>query len=183
MVVLVTQIAAAAGALGALFASWMKLGKPSLSQTLNGCIAGLVSITAGCGNMTIIGSFFAGLVGGVLVVFAIEFVEKVLKVDDAIGAFSAHGAAGVWGTIVIGLWGVNGDAPIGIFNGGAEGLKVFGTQLGGTMIYCLWAAVTSAIVLYVLKITLGLRVSAEVEKAGLDVSEHGESAYDSEVTL
>jgi len=176
MVVLVTQIAAAAGALGALFASWIKLGKPSLSQTLNGCIAGLVSITAGCGNMTIEGSFFAGLVGGVLVVFAIEFVEKVLKVDDAIGAFSAHGAAGVWGTIVIGLWGVDGDGPIGIFNGGADGMKVFLTQLGGTGLYCLWATVTAAVVLYVLKITLGLRVSAEVEKAGLDVSEHGESA-------
>ena len=72
---------------------------------------------------------------------------------------------------------------IGIFNGGADGLSVFGTQLGGTLLYCLWAAVTSAIVLYVLKITLGLRVSAEVEKAGLDVSEHGESAYDSEVTF
>ena len=96
--------------------------------------------------------------------------------DDAIGAFSAHGAAGVWGTLVIGLWGVDGDGPIGIFNGGAEGLGVFGTQLLGTSAYCLWAAVTSAIVLYVLKITLGLRVSAEVEKAGLDISEHGESA-------
>ena len=178
---MVTNIAAAAGAVGAMATTWIKDGKPNLGMTLNGAIAGLVSITAGCGNMTIIGSFFAGLVGGVLVVFAIEFVEKVLKVDDAIGAFSAHGAAGVWGTIVIGLWGVDGDGPIGIFNGGADGLAVFGTQLGGSLLYCLWAAVTSAIVLYVLKITLGLRVSAEVEKAGLDVSEHGESVSDSEL--
>ena len=178
-VVMITQIAAAAGGLGALITSWLWFGKPSLSQTLNGCIAGLVSITAGCGNMTFEGGMLAGLIGGVLVVASIEFVEKKLKIDDAIGAFSAHGLAGVWGTIVIGLWGVadpmDASTGIGLFNGG--GAAQLGTQALGTLAYCAWAAVTSFAILFVLKITIGLRVSEEVEKGGLDLNEHGETVF------
>ena len=178
-VVMATQIAAAAGGLGALITSWIWFGKPSLSQTLNGCIAGLVSITAGCGNMTFGGALFAGLVGGVLVVASIEFVEKKLKIDDAIGAFSAHGTAGIWGTIVIGLWGVDGpmDAStgIGLFNGG--GAEQLVTQFIGAISYVAWAAVMTAIVLGILKATIGLRVSEEVETKGLDITEHGEKVF------
>ena len=178
-VVMATQIAAAAGGLGALVTSWIWFGKPSLSQTLNGCIAGLVSITAGCGNMTFGGALFAGLVGGVLVVASIEFVEKKLKIDDAIGAFSAHGTAGVWGTIVIGLWGVadpmDASTGIGLFNGG--GAEQLGTQFIGAISYVAWAAITTAIVLGVLKATIGLRVSEEVETKGLDITEHGEKVF------
>ena len=178
-VVMATQIAAAAGGLGALITSWIWFGKPSLSQTLNGCIAGLVSITAGCGNMTFGGALFAGLVGGVLVVASIEFVEKKLKIDDAIGAFSAHGTAGVWGTIVIGLWGVadpmDASTGIGLFNGG--GTEQLGTQFIGAISYVAWAAVTTAIVLGILKATIGLRVSEEVETKGLDITEHGEKVF------
>ena len=177
-VVMATQIAAAAGGLGALIMSWIWFGKPSLSQTLNGCIAGLVSITAGCGNMTFGGAFFAGLIGGILVVLSIEFVEKKLKIDDAIGAFSAHGSAGIWGTIVIGLWGVadpmDASTGIGIFNGGGEQL---GTQIIGALSYCAWAAIMSAIVLGVLKATIGLRVSEAEEAEGLDITEHGEKVF------
>ena len=135
-VVMVTNIAAAAGAIGALFTSWFKFGKPSLSQTLNGAVAGLVAITAGCGNMTMVGGFFAGLVGGIIVVYSIEFIEKVLKIDDAIGAASAHGVAGAWGTLVIGLWGVDGDTGIGLFNGG--GASQFGIQAIGVAAYGAW---------------------------------------------
>ncbi len=178
-VVMATQIAAAAGGLGALVTSWIWFGKPSLSQTLNGCIAGLVSITAGCGNMTFGGALFAGLVGGILVVASIEFVEKKLKIDDAIGAFSAHGTAGVWGTIVIGLWGVadpmDASTGIGLFNGG--GAEQLGTQFIGAISYVAWAAITTAIVLGVLKATIGLRVSEEVETKGLDITEHGEKVF------
>ena len=178
-VVMATQIAAAAGGLGALVTSWVWFGKPSLSQTLNGCIAGLVSITAGCGNMTFGGALFAGLIGGILVVASIEFVEKKLKIDDAIGAFSAHGTAGVWGTIVIGLWGVadpmDASTGIGLFNGG--GAEQLGTQFIGAISYVAWAAVTTAIVLGILKATIGLRVSEEVETKGLDISEHGEKVF------
>ena len=178
-VVMATQIAAAAGGLGALITSWIWFGKPSLSQTLNGCIAGLVSITAGCGNMTFVGALFAGLVGGVLVVASIEFVEKKLKIDDAIGAFSAHGTAGIWGTIVIGLWGVadpmDASTGIGLFNGG--GAEQLVTQFIGAISYVAWAAVMTAIVLGILKATIGLRVSEEVETKGLDITEHGEKVF------
>jgi len=181
-VVMVTNIAAAAGAMGALFTSWLYLGKPSLSQTLNGAIAGLVAITAGCGNMTMSGGFFAGLIGGIIVVFSIEFIEKKLKIDDAIGAASAHGVVGAWGTLVIGLWGV------GLDNGsllhsvdGISSLKQFGIQAIGVAAYGAWAVITSLIVLYVLKATIGLRVSEEDEKAGLDVSEHAEAAFGSDM--
>ena len=178
-VVMVTNIAAAAGAIGALFTSWLYLGKPSLSQTLNGAVAGLVAITAGCGNMTMAGGFFAGLIGGIIVVFSIEFIEKKLKIDDAIGAASAHGVAGAWGTLVIGLWGVDGATGLGLLNGG--GWNQLAIQAIGVAAYGAWAVVTSLIVLTILKKTIGLRVSEEDEKAGLDISEHDEEAFNSEL--
>tara|TARA_B110000503_G_scaffold77892_1_gene119900 strand:- start:8140 stop:9447 length:1308 start_codon:yes stop_codon:yes gene_type:complete len=174
-VVLITNLAAAAGGLGALITTWIWYGKPNLAQTLNGALAGLVSITAGCGNMTAGGAVLAGLIGGVIVVFSIEFIEKKLKIDDAIGAASVHGVAGVWGTLVIGLWGVDGDAGIGIFNGG--GAAQLGAQAIGVLAYAVWAIALSFIVLGILKATIGLRVSKEVEIEGLDISEHGSIAY------
>ena len=174
-VVLITNLAAAAGGLGALITTWIWYGKPNLGQTLNGALAGLVSITAGCGNMTAGGAVLAGLVGGIIVVFSIEFVEKKLKIDDAIGAFSVHGIAGVWGTLVIGLWGVDGDTGIGLFNGG--GAAQLGAQAIGVIAYAVWAVVLSYIVLAILKATMGLRVTKEVEIEGLDISEHGSIAY------
>ena len=177
-VVLNTNIAAAAGALGALFTTWFYLGKPNLSHTLNGCLAGLVSITAGCGNMTEVGSLVAGLIGGIIVVFSIEFIEKVLKIDDAIGAASVHGVAGFWGTIVIGLWGVDsagGSEGIGMFNGG--GTEQFVIQLTGAFSYAIWAVLLSLAVFFILKITLGLRVTEKEEIEGLSLSEHGDLPY------
>ena len=174
-VVVVTNLAAAAGALGALITTWIWYGKPNLAQTLNGALAGLVSITAGCGNMTEGGAVLAGLIGGVIVVFSIEFIEKKLKIDDAIGAASVHGVAGFWGTVVIGLWGVNGDEAIGLLNGG--GSAQFVAQLVGALSYMVWAVVLSFIVFGILKATIGLRVTEEEEIAGLDVSEHGSLAY------
>ena len=174
-VVLITNLAAAAGGLGALITTWIWYGKPNLAQTLNGALAGLVSITAGCGNMTAVGAVLAGLIGGVIVVFSIEFIEKKLKIDDAIGAASVHGVAGVWGILVIGLWGVDGDAGIGIFNGG--GAAQLGAQAIGVLAYAVWAIALSFIVLGILKATIGLRVSKEVEIEGLDISEHGSIAY------
>ena len=174
-VVLVTNLAAAAGGLGALITTWIWYGKPNLSQTLNGALAGLVSITAGCGNMTPEGGVLAGLIGGVIVVFSIEFIEKKLKIDDAIGAASVHGVAGAWGTLVIGLWGVDGDTGIGLLNGG--GASQLGAQAIGVLAYAVWAVVLSFIVFGILKATMGLRVSKEVEIEGLDISEHGSIAY------
>jgi Amt family ammonium transporter len=175
MVVLVTNLAASAGALGALILSWIKYGKPNLDMTLNGALAGLVSITAGCGNMGEGGAILAGFIGGIIVVFSMEFVEQKLKIDDAVGAFSVHGICGAWGTLVIGLWGIDGDAGIGLLNGG--GSSQFVTQLIGTLAYAIWAVVTSLIFLTVLKKTLGLRVTEKEEIEGLDLSEHGALAY------
>jgi Amt family ammonium transporter len=174
-VVLITNLAAAAGGLGALITTWIWYGKPHLAQTLNGALAGLVSITAGCGNMSSEGAVLAGLLGGILVVFSIEFIEKKLKIDDAIGAASVHGVAGVWGTLVIGLWGIDGDTGIGLFNGG--GASQLGTQAIGALAYGLWAVVLSFVIFFILKKTIGLRVTEDVELAGLDISEHGTIAY------
>jgi len=174
-VVLITNLAAAAGGLGALITTWIWYGKPNLAQTLNGALAGLVSITAGCGNMTAGGAVLAGLIGGIIVVFSIEFIEKKLKIDDAIGAASVHGVAGAWGTLVIGLWGVDGDTAIGLFNGGDA--SQLGAQAIGVLAYAAWAVLLSFVVLGVLKATIGLRVNKDVEIEGLDISEHGSIAY------
>lgn len=108
-------------------------------------------------------------------VFSIEFIEKKLKIDDAIGAASVHGVAGAWGTLVIGLWGVDGDTGIGLFNGG--GFAQLGAQAIGVLAYAVWAIVLSIIVFGILKYTFGLRVTEEEEIQGLDISEHGSIAY------
>ena len=174
-IVLLTNLSAAAGAVGALFTTWVWYGKPDIVQTLNGALAGLVSITAGAANMDPYGAFFAGLIGGIIVVFAIEFIEKKLKIDDAIGASSVHGVVGVWGTLVIGLWGIDSKGGIGLFNGG--GTEQLISQLIGALAYTLWAAVLAYIFFYILKISIGLRVTKEEEIEGLDIAEHGIRAY------
>ncbi len=175
-VVLITNLAAAAGGLAALITTWIWYGKPHLAQTLNGALAGLVSITAGCGNMSPGGAVLAGLLGGILVVFSIEFIEKKLHIDDAVGAVSVHGVVGVWGTIVIGLWGIDGEGVgIGAFNGG--GFSQLGVQALGAFAYAAWSIVLSFIILFTLKKTIGLRVSREIEVGGLDMAEHGTIAY------
>ena len=174
-IVLLTNLSAAAGAVGALFTTWVWYGKPDIVQTLNGALAGLVSITAGAANMDPYGAFFAGLIGGIIVVFAIEFIEKKLKIDDAIGASSVHGVVGVWGTLVIGLWGIDPEGGIGLFNGGGTDQLI--SQLIGALAYTFWAAVLAFVFFYILKISIGLRVTKEEEIEGLDIAEHGIRAY------
>jgi len=174
-IVLFTNLSAASGAVGALLTTWVWYGKPDIVQTLNGALAGLVSITAGAANMDPYGAFFAGLVGGVIVVFAIEFIEKKLQIDDAIGASSVHGVVGVWGTIVVGLWGVHEGQGIGLFNGGGTDQLI--SQIIGAMAYSFWAAGLAFIFFFILKKTVGLRVTKEEEIEGLDIAEHGIRAY------
>ena len=174
-IVLFTNLSAAAGAVGALFTTWVWYGKPDIVQTLNGALAGLVSITAGAANMDPYGAFFAGLIGGVIVVFAIEFIEKKLKVDDAIGASSVHGVVGVWGTIVIGLWGIDAEGGIGLFNGGGTDQLI--SQFIGALAYTFWTAALAYIFFSILKKSIGLRVTKEEEIEGLDIAEHGIRAY------
>ena len=174
-IVLLTNLSAAAGAVGALFTTWVWYGKPDIVQTLNGALAGLVSITAGAANMDPYGAFFAGLIGGIIVVFAIEFIERKLKIDDAIGASSVHGVVGVWGTLVIGLWGIDPKGGIGLLNGGGTDQLI--SQLIGALAYTFWAAVLAFVFFYILKISIGLRVTKEEEIEGLDIAEHGIRAY------
>ena len=177
-VAVTTTLAAAGGAIGATIVSTMTSGKPDLTMTINGILAGLVSITAGCGDMTLTGSWFAGLVGGIIVVFAVGALDAA-GIDDPVGAFSVHGVCGVWGTIVIGLWGtaVQGDGSgLGLFNGG--GINLLLVQALGAGAYALWSLITCWIAWSVIGgLFGGIRVSESEEIQGLDIGEHGMEAY------
>ncbi|KAA6337923.1 Ammonia channel [termite gut metagenome] len=170
-VFLTTNLAASAGGLLALFISWLKYGKPSLSLTLNGVLAGLVGITAGCDVVAPIGAVLIGALCGVTMIFAVEFIDKVLKIDDPVGASSVHGVCGFLGTVLTGLFATEG----GLFYGGGFGLV--GVQLFGAIVVGAWAAGMGFILFKVLDVVHGLRVSPRVEEEGLDIYEHGESAY------
>ena len=177
-VAVTTTLAAAAGAIGATIVSTLTSGKPDLTMIINGILAGLVSITAGCGDMTLAGAWFAGLVGGIIVVFSVAALDAA-EIDDPVGAFSVHGVCGVWGTLVIGLWGtaVQGDgAGMGLFNGG--GINLLLVQDLGAAAYAIWTLVTCWIAWSVIGgLFGGIRVSEEEETQGLDISEHGMESY------
>ncbi len=177
-VAVTTTLAAAAGAIGATIVSTLTSGKPDLTMIINGILAGLVSITAGCGDMTLGGAWFAGLVGGIIVVFSVAALDAA-EIDDPVGAFSVHGVCGVWGTLVIGLWGtaVQGDgAGMGLFNGG--GVNLLLVQALGAAAYAIWTLVTCWIAWSVIGgLFGGIRVSEEEETQGLDIGEHGMEAY------
>ena len=177
-VAVTTTLAAAGGAIGATVISTMTSGKPDLTMTINGILAGLVSITAGCGDMTLVGSWFAGLVGGIIVVFAVGALDAA-GIDDPVGAFSVHGVCGVWGTLVIGLWGtaVQGDGSgLGLFNGG--GINLLFVQALGAGAYALWSLITCWIAWSIIGgLFGGIRVSESEEIQGLDIGEHGMEAY------
>jgi Amt family ammonium transporter len=177
-VAVTTTLAAAAGAIGATIVSTLTSGKPDLTMIINGILAGLVSITAGCGDMTLAGAWFAGLVGGIIVVFSVAALDAA-EIDDPVGAFSVHGVCGVWGTLVIGLWGtaVQGDgAGMGLFNGG--GINLLLVQALGAAAYAIWTLVTCWIAWSIIGgLFGGIRVSEEEETQGLDIGEHGMEAY------
>ena len=167
-----TTIAAAMGATGAMLFSWGKNGAPDVSLTLNGALAGLVGITAGCASVDAIGAIIIGLVAGFLVVIVVEFVDIKLHIDDPVGAFAVHGACGIWGTIAVGLFAYDG----GVFYGG--GMDLLKIQVIGIVAIAAWTTITMTAVFYILNKTIGLRVTAEEEIAGLDSCEHGlASAY------
>ena len=174
-VAVTTTLAAAGGAIGATVISTITSGKPDLTMIINGILAGLVSITAGCGNMTMVGSWVAGLVGGIIVVFAVSALDSA-GIDDPVGAFSVHGVCGVWGTLVVGLWGVDGATGIGLFNGG--GISQLGVQAVGCAAYAIWTLITCFIAWSVIGALFGgIRVSEKEEIEGLDIGEHGMEAY------
>lgn len=171
-IAMTTNLAAAIAACVTMFVTWFRYGKPDVSMTLNGALAGLVAITAGCANVTFYGALAIGIVSGFLIVFGIEFVDKVLHIDDPVGAVSVHLLNGIWGTLAVGLFAKDG---VGLFYGG--GLKQLGVQALGVGSFAIWTVVTTTILFLLIKKTVGLRVSADEEKIGLDISEHGMSAY------
>ena len=170
-VFLTTNLAAAAGGTATMFLTWLKYGKPSLSLTLNGVLAGLVCITAGCDAVSPWGATVIGLLCGIVLVFAIEFIDHKLHIDDPVGASSVHGVCGILGTVLTGLLATDG----GLFYGG--GWHFFGVQCLGILAIDLWAAVCGFILFFGIKKANGLRVEPRVEDEGLDIYEHGESCY------
>lgn len=170
-VFLTTNLAACTGGFLALIVSWIKYGKPSLSLTLNGILAGLVGVTAGCDLVSPMGAALIGAICGTIMIFAVEFIEHRLKIDDPVGASSVHGVCGSLGTILTGLFAVEG----GTFYGGGFGF--LGAQIFGVIIVGGWAALMGYIIFKVLDKVHGLRVPARIEEEGLDIYEHGESAY------
>ena len=170
-VFLTTNLAACAGGFFALLVSWMKYGKPSLSLTLNGILAGLVGITAGCDAVSPAGAALIGAICGVVMIFSVDFIDKVLKLDDPVGASSVHGVCGFLGTILTGLF----STSEGLFYG--YGFGFLGAQLFGALVVSAWAAGMGFIIFKTLDKIHGLRVPARVEEEGLDIYEHGESAY------
>lgn len=170
-VFLTTNLAACTGGFLALIVSWIKYGKPSLSLTLNGILAGLVGVTAGCDLVSPMGAALIGAICGTVMIFAVEFIEHRLKIDDPVGASSVHGVCGSLGSILTGLFAVEG----GTFYGGGFGF--LGAQIFGVIIVGGWAALMGYIIFKVLDKVHGLRVPARIEEEGLDIYEHGESAY------
>lgn len=167
-----TNLAAAVATCVVLIITWIRYKKPDVSMCLNGALAGLVAITAGCDVVDPFGAFFIGLAAGVIVVASVEFFDKIAKIDDPVGAISVHGACGMFGTLAVGLFATEG----GLFYGG--GFKMFGTQVIGVLAVAAWVAVMMTIIFQAIKHTIGLRVEQEIEIDGLDIHEHGlASAY------
>lgn len=177
-----TNLGAMAGGLAATFTAWVANGKPDLSMTINGILAGLVGVTAGCYVIGYGGAFWIGLIAGVLVVFAVAFFDSI-QIDDPVGATSVHLVCGAWGTLAVGLF-ANGDnftqagaegAIRGLFYGG--GFSQLGIQIIGLFSVGLFTVVLSTIFWLVLKAVSGIRVNPEEEIKGLDIGEHGMEAY------
>lgn len=163
-VIVTTNMAAATGGIGAMIYTWIFDGKPSLSMVCNGVLAGLVGITAGCDEVPIYASALIGLITAVIMCASVSFIDKVLKIDDPVGAASVHGVGGVVGTILTGVFTWNPDTTIL-------------WQVIGTLAVSAWAFVTGLVIFTIIKKTIGLRVPARIEEEGLDVYEHGEAAY------
>lgn len=178
-----TNLAAAVSSCAVLLITWIRYKKPDISMTLNGTLAGLVAITASCDTVSPVSAAIIGIIAGFVVVFGIEFIDKVLKIDDPVGAVGVHGLNGALGTICVGLFSDGtGTEGLGLFTGG--GFHLLGVQLLGMVAVIAWVAVTMTVVFQVIKHTMGLRVSEDEEIAGLDIREHGiESSYADFITF
>lgn len=166
-----TNLAAAAGAFGGLFLPWVRFGRPDVSLTLNGTLGGLVGITAGTAAVSPVGAVIIGFLSGIVTVLGVEFLDKVLKVDDPVGAIPVHAFSGAFGTIMVGFFAVDG----GLFYGGGTTQLV--TQITGVLATFGWTVATAFVLFSILRATVGLRVSESEEEEGLDIGEHGIHAY------
>ncbi len=170
-VFLTTNLAAAAGGVATMAVTWLKYGKPSFSLTLNGVLAGLVGITAGCDMVSPAGAVIIGLICGTVLVFAIEFIDHRLHIDDPVGASSVHGVCGILGTLLTGLL----STSEGLLYG--HGWGFLGAECFGILVIDLWAAACGFVLFFGIKWLHGLRVPARIEDEGLDIYEHGETCY------
>ena len=171
-----TSLAACAGSIGAMIMAWIKFGKPDTSMTLNGVLAGLVGITAGCYEVSPVGSILIGFMAGFLVVLSVEFIDKVLHIDDPVGAVSVHGVCGAFGTLMVGLFAApEYGSQVGLLYGGSASLLL--VQLMGVAVVFAWAFGTGLIMFKSIKAIFGIRVSETEELKGLDITEHGMESY------
>ncbi|WP_332650257.1 ammonium transporter [Lysinibacillus sp. 54212] len=169
-----TFLSASAGIIATAFYTKFRYGHIDGSLTLNGALAGLVGITAGAANVSLVGAIIIGFIAGPLLVEGVRFIEWKLKVDDPVGAVAVHGICGIWGTLAVGLFDVAGGG--GLFYGG--GIELLGVQAIGVLAVIAWTAATVGIGLSVVKLFVPLRVSREEEIEGLDLAEHGSYAYE-----
>jgi Amt family ammonium transporter len=165
-----TNLAAATAATTTMIITWLRYKKPDISMTLNGALAGLVAITAGCDAVSPFGAFCIGIIASFVIVFGIEFIDKKLKIDDPVGAIGVHGLCGASGTILTGFFALEG----GVFYGG--GFHFLGVQALGVLSVATWVAITMTVVFFIIKKTIGLRVPSSEEITGLDIEEHGISS-------
>ncbi len=177
-----TNLAAATGALSALLINWLRSGRPDTAMAANGALAGLVAITAGCASVEPVGALAIGVLAGAVLVYGSSFIENRLKIDDPVGAIAVHALNGAFGTLAVGLFASPAAGALtgmgdtaGLFYGG--GLGQLGTQALGVVAVGAWAFGTMFLVFWLLKVTIGIRVSAKEELEGLDISEHGTISY------
>ena len=176
-----TNLSAAMATVTVLAITWIRYKKPDISMTLNGSLAGLVAVTAGCDTVTPMGAAAIGIIAGLVVVFGIEFIDQKLKIDDPVGAIGVHGMCGAVGTLLVGVfgyyeYGTNNVNPVGLVYGG--GFNALLVQFIGVISVIAWVSITMTIAFLIIKNTMGLRVSKEEEIMGLDIQEHGiSSAY------
>lgn len=182
IIAVTTNLAAAAGAISAMITSWFRFSKPDTGMSLNGALAGLVAITAPCASVSPLSAIIIGLIAGVIVVLSVEFIDKVLHIDDPVGAISVHGVCGAWGTLSVGLFAqasygnASGVGAInGLFFGG--GFNQLFAQLTGIIVVFLWVFISGYILFYLIEKLIGLRASDEEQLKGLDISEHGNESY------
>ena len=159
-----TSLSAAAGALSAMLFSWFRSKKPDYTMTTNGVLAGLVGITAGADVVGIWSACAIGVISGVILCLASSFIEKIIKIDDPVGAIAVHGVCGIWGTVAVGIFSTNPDHSVLI-------------QIAGALIISAFSFLFSLLVFGAIKKTLGVRINGELEAKGLDLLEHGHTAY------